>query len=89
MKKIALLTASFVFFLSLLGSSHAAMCDQTFYGKLRAGNAYRFYDDMTNRTGNPVFVNQVAWDFLPEYNYGAVPTFYESSLVSGGHIWSP
>jgi chromosome condensin MukBEF ATPase and DNA-binding subunit MukB len=68
MKKVALLLTS----LSLLlvsSLTHAAMCDETFYGKLRAGNAYSFYDDMTNRTGKYVFVNNVAWEFLPQYNY--------------------
>lgn len=89
MKKVALLTSSIL--LSLFSSQmiHAVACDETFYGTLRAGNAYNFYDDMTNRTGNPVFVNNTAWEFLPQYNYGAIPTFSESSLVASSHIWSP
>ncbi len=44
---------------------------------------------MTNTTGNPVFVNKVQWEFLPQYNYGTNPVFSESQSVIDGHIWSP
>lgn len=67
----------------------AQACDQIFYGQLRAGGIYTFWDDLTNATANPVFVNSVQTTFVPQYNYGTNPIFSESSLVANSHIWAP
>lgn len=80
-------------FLSLLSIAllfqEAQACDQVFYGQLRAGGVYTFWDDLTNATVNPVFVNAVQTTFMPQYVYGVTPTFSESSLVANSHIWVP
>ncbi len=89
MKKFILPIALSLLFFTHSQIASAAGCDENFYGTLRAGNAFNFFDDMTNQTGNPVFVNLVGWSFNPQYNYGTPPSFSESSLVSDSHIWNP